>query len=102
MTAIGWLGRPCIAAIMSPCERQAADQPDDGLFREGEGVHQLGQIVFEKALALGREERDDLLVVGRIGRGEAEIDLVASLSSGTACSPNATARSSTSENGCGS
>ena len=58
-------------------ERQGADQPDDGLFRDGQGVDQLGQVVFEKALALGREKRDDLLVVGRIGRGEAEINLVA-------------------------
>ena len=58
-------------------ERQRADQPDDGLFREGQGVDELGQIVFEKALALGREKRDDLLVVGRIGRGEAEINLLA-------------------------
>ena len=42
-------------------------------------MDQLGQIVFEKALALGLEERDDLLVVGRVGRGEAEIDLLAAL-----------------------
>ncbi len=58
-------------------ERQGADQPDDGLFRHREGVDQLGQIVFEKALPLRREKRDHLLVVGRIGRRQAEIDVLA-------------------------
>ncbi len=58
-------------------ERQGADQPDHRLFRKRQAVDELGQIVFEKALALGLEERDDLLVVGRVGRGETEIDLLA-------------------------
>ena len=58
-------------------ERQAADQADYGLLRKGQAVDELGQIVFEKALALGRKERDDLLIVGGVGRGEAEINLVA-------------------------
>ena len=40
-------------------------------------MHQPGQIVFEKALPLRREEGDDLLVVGRVGAGQAEIDLLA-------------------------
>ncbi len=39
-------------------------------------MHELGQIVFEKALALGLEKRDDLLVVGRVGCGEPEIYLL--------------------------
>ena len=60
-------------------ERQRRHQPDHRLLREGEAVDQLGQIVFEEALALGLEERDDLLVVGRVGGGEAEIDLLAAL-----------------------
>ena len=59
-------------------ERQRADQPDHGLLRKRQAVDELGQIVFEKALALGLEERDDLLIVGRVGRGETEIDLLAS------------------------
>ena len=42
-------------------------------------MDELGQIVFEEALALGLEEGDDLLIVGRVGGGEAEIDLLAAL-----------------------
>ncbi len=59
-------------------ERQRADQADDRLLGKRQAVDELGQIVFEKALALGLEERNDLLVVGRVGRGETEIDLLAS------------------------
>ena len=40
-------------------------------------MDELGQVVFEKALALRLEEGDDLLVVGRVGGGEAKIDLLA-------------------------
>jgi hypothetical protein len=60
-------------------ERQRGHQPDHRLLREGEAVHQLGQVVFEEALALGLEERDGLLIVGRIGGGKPEIDLHAAL-----------------------
>ncbi len=42
-------------------------------------MDQLRQIVFEEALALGLKERDDLLVIRRVGCGEAEIDLLAAL-----------------------
>ncbi len=58
-------------------ERQGADQADHGLLWNGQVVDELSQIVFEKALALRLEESDDLLVVGRIGRGQPEIDLLA-------------------------
>ena len=58
-------------------KRQRAHQPDHRALREGERVDQPRQIVFEKPLALGVEERDDLLVVGRVGAGEAEIDRLA-------------------------
>ena len=40
-------------------------------------MDELCQIVFEKTLAVGRKESDDLLIVGRVGGGEAEIDLLA-------------------------
>ena len=40
-------------------------------------MHQPGQIVLEEALPLRREEGDNLLVVGRVGAGQAEIDLLA-------------------------
>jgi len=59
-------------------ERQRADQPNHRLLWKSQAVHELGQVVFEKALALGLEERNDLLVVGRVGRGEPEINLLAS------------------------
>ena len=62
---------------MSPSSGKLLIKPDHGLLRKGQAVDELGQIVFEKALALGRKERDDLLIVGRVGRGEAEINLVA-------------------------
>ena len=42
-------------------------------------MDELGEVVFEEALALGLEERDHLLVVGRVGGGEPEIDLLAAL-----------------------
>ncbi len=42
-------------------------------------MDELRQVVFEEALALGLEEGDGLLVVGRVGGGEAEIDLLAAL-----------------------
>ena len=58
-------------------ERQRADHPDYSLFWHGKGVDQLCQIVFEKAFALGRKERNDLLIVGRIGGGEAEVNSIA-------------------------
>src|SRR5258708_5946901 len=58
-------------------ERQEADQPDHGPLREGEHMHDASEVVFEQALALRCEERDRLLVIGRIGAGETEIDLLA-------------------------
>ena len=42
-------------------------------------MDQLRQVVFEELLALRLEEGDGLQIVGRVGRGEAEIDLLAAL-----------------------
>ncbi len=42
-------------------------------------MDELRQIVFEEALALRLEERNDLQIVGRVRGGEAEIDLLAAL-----------------------
>ena len=44
----------------------------------------LGEVVFQEALALGLEERDQLLVVGGVGGDQAEIDLLAALIDGYA------------------
>jgi hypothetical protein len=41
-------------------------------------MYEFCEIVFEKPLTLRLEERDDLLIVGRVGGGETEIDLLAS------------------------
>ncbi len=55
-------------------ERQRTEQPDDRALGKRKRVDQPGQIVFEKPLPLGIEERDRLLIVGRIGAGEPEIN----------------------------
>ena len=44
--------------VHAAVERQAGDQADDALLRVGQRVDQLGQVVLEEALAVGREERD--------------------------------------------
>jgi hypothetical protein len=64
-------------------------------------VDEAGQIVFEQALALAREERDDLLVVGRVGAGQAEKHLLALLIERHRLQSEGDGRSSTSENACG-
>ena len=49
-----WLGWPALHRRHHVAlQRQRADQPDDSLFGKRQGVDELGQIVFEKALALG-------------------------------------------------
>ena len=53
-------------------ERQARRKPDRGALRDREIVDEAGQIVFEEAFALRREEGDDLLIIGRVGAGEAK------------------------------
>jgi hypothetical protein len=47
-------------------------------------MDELRQIIFEEPLSLRLEERDHLLVVGGIGRGETKIDLLTALVEGDA------------------
>ena len=63
-----------IGAGVSPSSGSAVISPTATRFRKGQGMNEPGQIVFEEAFALGVEERDDLLIVGRVYPGEAEID----------------------------
>ena len=39
--------------VHAAVERQAGDQPDHALLRIGQGVDQLGEVVFEEGLAVG-------------------------------------------------
>ncbi len=77
------IDRPRLRRLARPAElalqRQAGEQSHRRLLRDGEVVDELGQVVFEKALALGLHERDRLFLVGRIAAGEAEIDELAAL-----------------------
>ena len=57
---------------------QKGHQADNLLLRIGEIEHQTREVVFEIPLALGIEEGDDLLIIGTVGSGEAEINLLAS------------------------
>ena len=45
-------------------------------------MDEAGQIIFEQALAVGRKEGDDLLVVGRVGAGQTEKHLLTLLIEG--------------------
>jgi hypothetical protein len=60
-------------------ERQAGDKTHGGALRHREIVNEARQIIFEEALALGREEGDDLLIVGGVGAREAKEHLLALL-----------------------
>ena len=54
-------------------DRDAGDEADDALLGVGEAVDELGQVVFEEALAIGREKLDGGVVVGGVGGDEAEV-----------------------------
>src|SRR5208282_3211131 len=54
-----------------------ADKPDYFLLWILEPGDEMRHVIFEEALAIRLEEGDNLLVVGAIGAGKAEIDLIA-------------------------
>ena len=57
-----------------PVERQGGEQSDDRPRGLSEGVDHLGEVVLQELLALGREARDDLLVVEGVGADQSEIE----------------------------
>jgi hypothetical protein len=60
-------------------EWQLRGETNDRLVRIGKAGDELRQVIFEESLAIRLKERDDRLVVSRIGAGEAEINLLAAL-----------------------
>src|SRR5512140_1519681 len=62
-----------VDGIRAAVHLKARDQADDLLLRVGEAVDELGQVVFEEALAVRREEGHDGVVVGEVRGDEAVV-----------------------------
>ena len=97
------LARPAVCMSKSPCIGSDDSQPTTGFLALRQFVDQLGDVVLELLLELRVEERDRFLAIrgigGRRGRDRA---FRRSALDGEPCTPSSLARSSSSENGCGS
>ena len=87
--------------VEAAADRRAREQPDDRLLRVREVVDEPREVVLEERLfrRLGLEERDRVGRADAVRAREAEVDASLLWPTFAACSPNCSARSSSSENG---